>query len=421
MYPENAADMYYEMPMTGPDMFTHSPGLQNFMPMHRIALDDDADTRLYVSEKSGDIVMRTDNTSRFYGFLGYNLHTLFFFRQQSWWTPALHWLSWLGLGMTALGFGLGIWRFTRKPMYVRRGVTYRTPYAGWWRWHHYAGLVFGVMMLTWLVSGLISISAIPGFAESPYTPNQIQAGARTLQGFGAATDFKPLTISGIQNAARKLSAVFPIKELELQYFNGVPYFLAYRTPTADELEHWVARSALDFNTLTLEQEHLFVAASDTDAEPFTDFSEAELLKAAATAMPGARILEQTWLTEFDDYYYYTLSSFDLGLPRPVKTLPVLRIKYDDPGQTWLYLTPSHGQILKLEAIDRRNRWGYYGLHGLDFAALYNQRPLWDIVVIVLLLGCFAMSTTTLVPMYRRLRRHFFRILSAAKWLFPHHH
>ncbi len=419
MYPEFAADMNYEFPMTGPDMFTHSPGLQNYMPMHRIAINDDADTRLYVSEKSGDIVMRTDNTSRFFGFMGYNLHTLFFFRQATWWTPTLLWLSWLALAMTVLGFVLGIWRFSRKPIHVKRGEAYRTPYTGWWKWHHYVGLVFGVLMLTWIFSGLISIAAIPGIAESPYTPHQIQAGARTLQGFGATTAFAPLSITGIQQAATKLNAVFPIKELELLYLNGKPYYLAYRVPTTDELAHWVARSALDFNNLTLEQEHRFIAADEPNAQAFVDFGEADLLKAAATAMPDTAITEQTWLTESDDYYYYTLSSFDLGLPRPVKTLPVLRLKYDDPGQTWLYLTPSHGQMLKLETIDRRNRWGYYGLHGLDFAALYNKRPLWDIVVIFLLLGCFAISITTLVPMYRRLKRHFFRLLHVGRWLFPH--
>ncbi|MES2623883.1 MAG: PepSY domain-containing protein [Pseudomonadota bacterium] len=419
MYPEFAANMSYEFPMTDPDMFTHSPGLQNYMPMHRIAINDDADTRIYVAEKSGDIVMRTDNTSRFFGFMGYNLHTLFFFRQASWWTPLLSWLSWIGLIMTVLGLVLGIWRFSRKPIYIKRGDAYRTPYVGWWRWHHYAGLIFGALMLTWVLSGLVSIGQIPGFAESAYTTDQINAGARTLQGFGAATDFAPLSISGIQHAADAIGEIFPIKELELLYQNGVPYFLAYRAPTEDELTHWVSRSALDFNNLTLEQEHRFIAATGLDAQPFVDFSEAELLNAAARAMPDAAITEQTWLTEFDDYYYYTISSFDLGLPRPVKTLPVLRLKYDDPNETWLYLTPSHGQMLKLEAIDRRNRWGYYGLHGLDFAALYNNRPLWDIVVIFLLLGCLTLSVTTLVPMFRRVKRHFFRLLHVGRWLFPH--
>ena len=43
-------------------------------------------------------------------------------------------------------------------------------------------------------------------------------------------------------------------------------------------------------------------------------------------------------------------------------------------------------ILKVEQQDRANRWGYYGLHGLDFAFLYRHRPLWDIVAVALLIG-----------------------------------
>jgi hypothetical protein len=35
-------------------------------------------------------------------------------------------------------------------------------------------------------------------------------------------------------------------------------------------------------------------------------------------------------------------------------------------------------------------------------------------VLILLLGCFAMSITTLVPMYERLKRHALRLLGMAK-------
>jgi hypothetical protein len=37
--------------------------------------------------------------------------------------------------------------------------------------------------------------------------------------------------------------------------------------------------------------------------------------------------------------------------------------------------------------------------------LYRHRPLWDIVVLALLLGVGVSSVTTLVPTYRRLARH----------------
>jgi hypothetical protein len=125
-------------------------------------------------------------------------------------------------------------------------------------------------------------------------------------------------------------------------------------------------------------------------------------------MPGIEIQESAWLDEFDDYYYNTVFSFDLGLMKTAKTLPVLRLKYDDPDETWLYMTPSHGQIVKADKFDRRNRWGYYGLHGLDFAFLYNNRPLWDIVALSLLIGATVLSASTLVPSYRRLKRHTIR-------------
>lgn len=415
LYPEHTETLRYVNYLRGPDMFTHSPALQNHMPLHVLRARDGSE--YYVSEKSGEVVMQTTRISRVLGVLGYNIHTLYFWRQEAWWTPLLHALSWAGLGLTVLGLVLGIWRFSSKPVYVNEGVASRTPYTGWWKWHHYAGLIFGLLMFTWMFSGLVSLGAFSAISESLYTPEQIQAGARTVQGYGAPVDFAPLTVDAMQEAVKKIGEEFPVKELELQYLNGQPYYVAYRAPTADELAEWHSRSAMDFLTPTLEWEHLFISATNVLAKPFGEFKESDLLEMAATAMPGQQYSEQTWLEQHDDYYYHTVDSFDLGLPRSVRTLPVLRLKYDDPQQTWLYLTPSHGQLLKVEAQDRRNRWAYYGLHGLDFAVLYNNRPLWDIVVLLLLIGCITMSVTVVSPAYERLKKHYFRLIS----MFGHTH
>jgi hypothetical protein len=58
-----------------------------------------------------------------------------------------------------------------------------------------------------------------------------------------------------------------------------------------------------------------------------------------------------------------------------------------------------------ERLTRVNRWFYHGFHNLDFPFLYYRRPLLDIVVMVLSLGGLALSMTTMVPAWRRLRRH----------------
>jgi hypothetical protein len=407
--PEAAARMTYDAYLDGPDLFTHSPAMQTHMPMHRIALNDPAGSRYYVSARTGETVMKTDRTSRVLGFLGYTLHTLFFLRQQTWWGTLLQVLSWGALGMALLGVVLGIVRFALTPRYRHRGKQSRSPYTGLMKWHHIAGLIFSVVVLTWAFSGIVSLNIIPGIGESLYTPAQIAAGARSVQGQGPRLDLTQLSVASIEAAAAAVAAQFPVKELEVTSFDGELYYLAYRQPTPEETAAWQSKSVLDFLMPTLEHDHRFVAAADPAGGAFERFPDERMLEAARRAMPNAAIVAATWLNEHDSYYYDTVGSFDLGTMKTARTLPVLRVELDDPERTWLYLTPAHGQILKSESIDRANRWGYYGLHGLDFAFVFERRPLWDAVTITLLLGVGLVSSTTLLPMLRRLKKHFLRL------------
>ena len=126
--------------------------------------------------------------------------------------------------------------------------------------------------------------------------------------------------------------------------------------------------------------------------------------AARRAIPSASVADARWIDEYDAYYY------DRSGTRP---LPVLRAKYDDAEETWLYIDPSRGAIVrKEERLTRLNRWLYHGLHSLDFPFLYYRRPLWDIVVIGLSLGGVALSVTTLLPAWRRVRRHARRMVNS---------
>lgn len=77
------------------------------------------------------------------------------------------------------------------------------------------------------------------------------------------------------------------------------------------------------------------------------------------------------------------------------------------------IDPYRGAIArKEERLTRLNRWLYHGLHSLDFPFLYYRRPLWDIVVIGLSLGGVALSVTTLLPAWRRVRRHARRMVNS---------
>jgi hypothetical protein len=63
----------------------------------------------------------------------------------------------------------------------------RTKYVGWMRWHYVTGAVFGVLTLTWVFSGWLSMDPIEYRAGS--------TGARIPQALGGAPNlerFRPL-------------------------------------------------------------------------------------------------------------------------------------------------------------------------------------------------------------------------------------
>ena len=159
-------------------------------------------------------------------------------------------------------------------------------------------------------------------------------------------------------------------------------------PIYTDLPAFVPSSAL---------EHRFVSLMAPEHGLLERFDAGAFDAIAKAAMPDAQIVESTWLDRYDAYYYDRSGS----LP-----LPVLRTRYNDAVSTWLYFDPSAGEVVqKEERLSRLERWLYHGLHSLDFPFLYNQRPLWDLVLIVLSVGGTVLSATTLLPAIRRLRRH----------------
>jgi hypothetical protein len=133
----------YDAYLDRPDTFTRLPAMQTHFPVHRVSLDDDAGTQYYVSARSGEAVMKSDRRTRLLGLFGYITHTFFFFRQQSWWSALLQWVSWIGLAMCLTGAVIGVWRYGLTPRFRHKRIPSHSPYTGWMKWHHYAGLLFG--------------------------------------------------------------------------------------------------------------------------------------------------------------------------------------------------------------------------------------------------------------------------------------
>jgi hypothetical protein len=204
---------------------------------------------------------------------------------------------------------------------------------------------------------------------------------------GALLAFPALNADSLQTIA----AGKPIKEVEYVRIQDEPFFLVRRDPDAGAGTE--IRGHEPYYAIRARDAAQTVVNARTLQLHDRDFSSDSLLARVKQAVPDTAVVNAEMLTTYDSYYY----SRD-GLA----TLPVLRVKLDDPDSTWLYIDPRMSQLVgRIHRLDRAERWLWNGLHSLDFGFWYYKRPLWDIVMILLSLGGL---TTSAVGLFLGLKR-----------------
>ena len=124
-------------------------------PLFHFSAEDSLGTEFYVSSTTGEVVQMTTLKERFWNWMGAVVHWLYptMLRQHTYaWLQTVIWLSVASLFLTIIGLYIGL------RQYKTRRSGRKSPYRGWALWHHYAGLIFGLFTLTWLVSGLFSVN-----------------------------------------------------------------------------------------------------------------------------------------------------------------------------------------------------------------------------------------------------------------------
>jgi uncharacterized iron-regulated membrane protein len=339
--------------------------LQRDRPLYRFAFDDPERTNIYVSSTGGQVVHWTTVTQRFWNWLGTIPHFIYFVDLRSdveLWSQIVIYTSLLGTFLTVLGLYLGIAQIRSS----RRSKI--SPYRGWFYWHHVAGLVFGLVAITWAFSGMVSMNPW-GFLEG-------------RRGFGEQTR--------VQGTTPKWSDVrASLKAIRAR--GGVADAVSLMTaPLAGQL-YWLA-TLRDGKVLRLD------AAGNVAVPTSSD------LQQTAQRIAGDRpIAEQGLITEEETYYFKRR--------RDTFVLPAYRIILADEDATRYYLDPTNGQYLqRADSTGRLRRWLFSGLHHIDFFAWLRVRPLWDVVVITLMLGGLAVSATGAYLAFRRLRNDLIMVI-----------
>ncbi len=266
-------------------------------------------------------------------------------RNAALWTQVVIWTSLAGCFLTLFGIYLGVRQFLRRPAgrwSAYRGVLY---------WHHLPGLVFGLFALTWVASGLISMNPW-GFLDGGGSGSTLDDLAR------ASNPRQP----GAADAAKhcRLRHCHPgIVAVESSRLWGKLHLVVTRTDGS----RW------RFGT-------------DGTPDPLLD---ADWKRIAMTVSGATDVVPQRLAT--GDRYYYSRP----GVPAQ---FPVLRMVLNDEHRTRYYLDAVTGTPLGVVNIDARwYRWLHVGLHTLDFSAALRSRPVWDVMMLILLAGVTAVCGT----------------------------
>ena len=329
-------------------------GFDRHRPLYRIALNDDAGTDVYVSSTTGDVVLDTTARERRWNYLGSVLHWIYpTFLRSHWaaWDRTVWWVSLAALVIALSGALLGPLRLSAK----RGRLT--TPYRGWHAWHHVLGLTSLLFILTWSLSGWLSMDHGRLFSR------------------GQATDAERAAVTGIPawsglppDEPRRIGAA--AIEVEWLAFDGV----IYRRE----------RTGVSSQRLTIA-----TAAADTTV-PAREFLAPDDVRGVTKRLaPGCAAAVKV---ETGDNYAMTSA---------MPNAPVYRLVC---GDTWFHIDGANGAMLEvLDPSRRRYRWLYSGLHTFDIPFL-TARPALRTGLIVLLCGLgFLFSLTSVVIGWKRLR------------------
>lgn len=344
-------------------------------PFHKIAVGSQGD-ELLISSVTGEVLHASSKVDRAFFWAGNWLHL--FKPLESLGLGEIRrdvqlWLGFFATFATLTGLIVGWirWRpgFSGKPTYSQgRTQPYR---EFWFKWHFWTGLVGGSFALFWAFSGFMDTN--PGKIFSQTTPTRAEL---------------------------------------LRYQGGdlPPHFLDWRPVLPIELSMLPEEAVVvELSWKHLGNENVLLANTrDGKRLPQTldgvesTFSNASLLAAAERLVANAPVKSQTFLTEYDSYYY---PRHHQGLVE--KPLPVVLVELNDKAETRIYLDPQDGKLInKVDSSARVFRWIYSALHHWDFGWLYH-RPIWDVWMLFWISFGLFLGGSSVIMGWRLLKKKLF--------------
>jgi predicted small secreted protein len=324
------------------DQWTVHGGYAAYRPLYRFGINDSRHTELYVSATTGEVVQRTTRKQRAWNYVG----------------AVVHWLNPTPLRKNYQRWHRVIWAQQRAS---GRGLS---PFRGLQGWHHRLGLFIGLILLSWVGSGWLSLNMETLFSSDQPTAEQI-----------ALYRGMSIELAAVPVSVQMLSGLAAAKQIDFTAVAGKSLLVLDAGSLQSSRLAVVTDGALQSFEPTVPDEVLHQAV--LRAWPSIDSSTVELVQKSDS---------------------YNLRSE----PFPIHTR---RVQLGDAQQTWVHIDAATGQIVSVYDHRRRvYRWLVDGVHRFDFPLLNRVSGLWHVLLLAAAGLGLAFSMTGVVLAVRRLRR-----------------
>ena len=278
------------------------------------------------------------------------------------WKAVVIVLSAAGSLLCVAGIYLGI-----RDVRLARRRQRLTPYKRfWYKWHHILGTVFGLFVLTFCFSGMMSLVDVEDL------------------GIRSRLDFSPIQ--------------------RLENMRPTEYTLDYReviknSPRKIRQMTWEHIGPIPFYHLRTDKGQVRIDARYNDPTRALNLTPVDLRPILAAVHGDTATIRLTQLTAYD--HYYLARSGHLSLPVWLATV-------DDANHSRYYINPSTGRCRYFGRTERWQHWLYPALHSLRLQPLIAHPWAWNLVMWGLMLGGTLVSLTGLRLAINYLRRKFKR-------------
>ena len=350
--------------------------LKKELPIYKIYFNDKEKTELYLSSHSGEALQLSNRQERAWAWLSAIPHWAYFswLRQNTiLWKRTMITLTTLGCLMVIAGcwITVDIWRKNS-----RRSRHSFSPYRKkWYHWHYVSGIFFGIFVLTFTFSGMMSLNSTPEWSTSKKGTNP----SKKIQALSVRPD-------QFKTDYRQVLATYPkAKTIKWNCFGDHPYYLLKE----DHKTRYIDACDTIIKPLELTEEDVYSAIRNV------------YQKDSTVQLSAIKISS---LDHFETYYRDMSAMY-----RGQSQLPVWKVNINDSKNSVYYIHPNTAQIRFVDNTARWKYWTYTALHRMRLPGLNSNGTLRKGILWVLLLGGTVVSATGIALSVYYIRKKYRKI------------